>query len=249
MATSYKGKIDSGRIVTDGLVLYLDAANKESYAGSGTTWTDLSKSGNNATLAGGVTFTSNKKGGLTFNGTTGVGTVPDAGTRITNYNFTLEAVFNFNGNNYTNAPIVNKRNAAAPYNQYAILINNGDPYAGGTGKVLTSMIRDDSSGGANGNPNDRVLTYTLTNAGTYHCVITNSSGQAQMWVNGVLVSTSTASLLSGNFNMTGNNFKIANNNSSGYLGETIYLVRMYNRTLSSSEVLQNFSALRGRFGV
>lgn len=35
---------------TSGSVLYLDAGNTASYAGSGTTWTDLSGNGNNATL-------------------------------------------------------------------------------------------------------------------------------------------------------------------------------------------------------
>ena len=32
-------------IVTDGLVFYVDAANKQSYPGSGTTWTDLKGAG------------------------------------------------------------------------------------------------------------------------------------------------------------------------------------------------------------
>jgi len=37
-------------IVTEGLVLALDAGNKKSYSGSGTTWTDLSGQENNGTL-------------------------------------------------------------------------------------------------------------------------------------------------------------------------------------------------------
>ena len=44
MGTSY-----NPRIVTDGLVLCLDAAIKRSYPGAGTTWTDLSKQENNGT--------------------------------------------------------------------------------------------------------------------------------------------------------------------------------------------------------
>jgi hypothetical protein len=39
-------------IITDGLVLALDAASSRSYPGTGTTWTDLSGNGNNATLNG-----------------------------------------------------------------------------------------------------------------------------------------------------------------------------------------------------
>jgi hypothetical protein len=53
-------------LITDGLVLYLDAAKAASYPGSGSTWYDLSGSGNNMTLYNSPTFTSNV---LEFNGT------------------------------------------------------------------------------------------------------------------------------------------------------------------------------------
>jgi hypothetical protein len=46
----------SPSIVTDGLVLCLDAGNPKSYPGSGTTWTDLSGNGNNGTLVNGVGY-------------------------------------------------------------------------------------------------------------------------------------------------------------------------------------------------
>jgi hypothetical protein len=59
----------SPRVVTDGLVLYLDAANKRSYPGSGTTWYDLSGKNNHATMINGVTFSSNSaKGSMFFDG-------------------------------------------------------------------------------------------------------------------------------------------------------------------------------------
>jgi hypothetical protein len=54
-------------IVTDGLVMYLDAANTKSYPGSGTTWNDLSGNSNNGTLINGPTF--NPNGGIDFDGT------------------------------------------------------------------------------------------------------------------------------------------------------------------------------------
>ena len=58
----------SPRIVTDGLVLYLDAANTKSYPGSGTTWTDISGKSNNGTLTNGPTFDSGNKGTIVFDG-------------------------------------------------------------------------------------------------------------------------------------------------------------------------------------
>jgi hypothetical protein len=58
----------SGKIVTSGLVLALDAADKNSYPGSGTTWTDLSGNGNNGTLVNGPTFSSANGGSIVFDG-------------------------------------------------------------------------------------------------------------------------------------------------------------------------------------
>ena len=56
-------------IVTNGLVLALDAANTKSYPGSGTTWTDLSANGNNGTLVNTPSYSPNNQGYFTFNGT------------------------------------------------------------------------------------------------------------------------------------------------------------------------------------
>jgi hypothetical protein len=56
-------------IVTDGLVLHLDAANTKSYPGSGTTWFDKSGRGNNGTLTNGPTFSSGNGGSIVFDGT------------------------------------------------------------------------------------------------------------------------------------------------------------------------------------
>ena len=57
------------KIVTSGLVLCLDAANKRSYPGTGTTWTDLSGNSNNGTLTNGPTFSAGNQGSIVFDGT------------------------------------------------------------------------------------------------------------------------------------------------------------------------------------
>jgi lambda family phage minor tail protein L len=61
--------IDESPFPTNGLIMYLDASNSESYSGSGTTWTDLSSGENNGTLQNGVEYSSDHGGVLTFNGT------------------------------------------------------------------------------------------------------------------------------------------------------------------------------------
>ena len=55
-------------IVTNGLVLTLDAGNRNSYAGSGTNWYDLSGNANNCTLTNGPTFSSTNLGNISFDG-------------------------------------------------------------------------------------------------------------------------------------------------------------------------------------
>jgi len=59
----------NSKIVTNGLVLCLDAGNRKSYPGSGTTWTDLSGNGNTGTLFNTPTFSSANGGSLVFDGT------------------------------------------------------------------------------------------------------------------------------------------------------------------------------------
>ena len=63
------GILDSGqKIITDGLVLNLDAAQLRSYPTTGTTWTDLSGNNNNGTLVNGVAFNSANGGSIVFDG-------------------------------------------------------------------------------------------------------------------------------------------------------------------------------------
>ena len=59
----------SPKIVTNGLVLALDAANTKSYPGSGTVWSDLTPNGNNGALTNGPTFNSANGGSIVFDGT------------------------------------------------------------------------------------------------------------------------------------------------------------------------------------
>ena len=237
-----------GGIVKDGLILMVDSAKKDSYDRLGVNWRDVSGRGNNGTLVnfGGQFWDSNYGGSILFDGIDSYVDFSDIPFRITNYSFTCEFVFYFNGNNYTNKPLIGKRNSASPFNSWTVGVNNGDPYAGGTGKVLMAFLRDDNNPNIN-TSNDRVLTYTLPSAGIYHVVLTNNQSQAQLWVNGTLRSTNTTNLVSGNFNITGYNFRIGNYYTANYWDEKIYLTRFYNKTLSSSEISQNYNATKVRY--
>ena len=61
-------EIHGPKIVRDGLVLALDAADRNSYISGSTTWTDLSGNGNTGTLTNGPTYSSANGGSLVFDG-------------------------------------------------------------------------------------------------------------------------------------------------------------------------------------
>ena len=83
------------KIVTNGLVLALDAASKNSYPGTGTVWTDLSGNNNNGTLVNGPTFNSSNGSSIEFNATSqyvNLGTI----FNYTSQPFTFSYWANFN---------------------------------------------------------------------------------------------------------------------------------------------------------
>lgn len=230
-------------IVKDDLLLYLDASSPNSYSSyfSGTTWKDISSNGNNGTLVNSPIF--NNDGNLSsfsFDGIDDYVDTVDVPLRITGYNFTVEFVFYYNNSIYTIIPLVGKRNPTTPFNQWSFNISNGNPYVAGSGKVLTAFLRDDN------NPNsqafDRTLGYTLPSAGIYHVILTNSQSNAQLWVNGVQRSISSVTLASGNFQVSGYNFRLGNVYTTSYWDNKFYLCRIYKKSFSSTEILQNYNA-------
>jgi hypothetical protein len=58
----------NGKIATNGLILALDSGDRNSYSGSGTSWTDLSGNGNTGTLTNGPTYSSTNGGSIVFDG-------------------------------------------------------------------------------------------------------------------------------------------------------------------------------------
>jgi hypothetical protein len=90
-------------IITDGLILSLDAANPKSYPGTGTVWNDLSGNGNNGTLINGPTFSSNNIGSIVFDGVDDYTTTITTPTQLLgNPSFTVSGWFFRLGNLPTN---------------------------------------------------------------------------------------------------------------------------------------------------
>jgi hypothetical protein len=210
------------RIVTDGLVLCLDAADSNSYPGSGTTWYDLSGNGSNGTLVNGVGFDSANGGSLSFDGS----------------------------NDYVNAPLT--KSISCTFSFWArtttlaglpMLFNAGPNGSGPDLFFYTGTISWNTWDGAN---NSFASTPADVADGNYHhyVVVNDFASNAKLYYDGVLLGTATYKDASTNTNLT-----IGGNTSSYMWNGNIASTKTYNRALTASAVLQNFNAVRSRFGV
>ena len=226
MATNY-----NPRIVTDGLVLALDAGNTKSYPGSGTTWTDLSGRGNNGTLVNGVGYSGSDGGSLSFDGVNDyVSGTNNSSIQLTG-DLTVSAWVKLGDN--ANQGIIEKM-TLSPYNGYGITKQSG--YF----KFWTA------SGGSYTYTNSN-LTYTADN-NWYYVVGRRTSGNNRLFINSILQSDSQSPPLSdsGQSYVIGRYYSNVNNY---YTGGNIAQASIYNRALTASEIQQNYNATRSRFGI
>jgi hypothetical protein len=236
------GAITGGarNIVTDGLVLYLDAANRLSYPGSGTTWTDLSRGSNNGTLINGPTFNSANGGSIVFDGAddwTSFGNTLNMGTSDFTISAWVKSTSTAGGNNNG---IVYKKSTGYPYHAgYRLNMPNG---------AFNFHIAD----GVDYNSLS-TISPSFNDGKWYNVVgVAIRTQKLQIFVNGQL-NIETSSTLATSID-TSVNFAVGALNTAGafvyhrFLGN-IAQTSMYNRALNSSEILQNFNSTRARFGI
>ena len=217
----------SPKIVTDGLVFALDAANKKSYPGSGTTWSDLSGNGNNGTLVNGPTFDSGNGGSIVFDGTNDyISTQLTCGTT-----FTWSVWFN------TDVVSSGYRNIIAiPSPNYMLMLLDDN---------TTSMgfWTPDGLGGGSLNM-DSISSNTWYNAVFVREGNSITNGY-KTYLNGVFKGqANTGTWSSSDYVWLGGRSGI-----SQYLNGNISNVQIYTKALSSTEVTQNYNALKSRFGL
>jgi len=226
------------QIITDGLVLYLDAGKTNSYPGTGTTWTDLSGNSLNGTLTNGPTYDSANLGSIVFDGTNDYVTVANNALLNPATTITVGAYFNissFGINSY--APIVYKQNNFTSFfEQYALYLTS--TYVG---FVLTGTDRVQKIASSNLDYRNQTI-YAVGSCDT-------STDEMKFYVNGGLITTiaftstfdiNSLSLSIGGTGNTGTSYP-------GYSNGKIYNVQIYNKILSQAEVTQNYDALRTRF--
>jgi hypothetical protein len=231
MAVQYNTKI-----VTDGLVLCLDAANRKSYPGSGTTWTDLSGRGNNGTLINGVTYLSSNGGTLAYDGTNAY--INCGNSSIFNQSggksFTITCWALFNSVPAAYNAIFNKAGT-----------NGSWEYALGLSPSSTPEFYSSSNGTSWTGLN---LGETIVMGRWYYYVVGyNFSSQLMFGTlnNRQIITTSQTGIFNGS-----RPFEIGRHNDPvTYTNGRISNLNFYNRALTAAEIQQNFNTLRGRYGI
>jgi hypothetical protein len=230
-------------IVTDGLVLDLDAANVKSYPGSGTSIYDLSGNGNNGTLTNGPTFDSGNLGNIDFDGTNDEIRTFDYDLDFGTNSFTLSAWIK-TSNNTQRGKIINKGLSASFPNGskgYSIRFFSIASFSVGDGTNFTSV--DVSN--VNDVPNNEWVCFVG--------VCDRSNLTQYIYINGGVNNTTAV-----NYTSTTNDdaeLTIGSLNRGSYGGNSEFFdgqisnVQIYNRALTAEEVFQNYNATKSRFGL
>ena len=231
------GLAHSPRIVTDGLVLALDAGNTKSYPGSGTTWTDLSGNGNTGTLVNGVGYNGSNGGSLSFDGVNDYVNLSSALNLSTNIGFTMCLFLQ------QNTPQTN-----SGWNYFYSRLSP-EIEIGTFGTSTTGFTFKDNSTSSQANSSNLVNSWSYITFGTNPTTRTpfiytyNSAGS---FVSTSTTAFSNTTIVFERLFITGTSGGPA---GTQYYGAKCAVISAYNRTLAASEIQQNFNALRGRFGI
>ncbi len=229
------------KIVTNGLVLTLDAGSTKSYSGLGTTWKDLSGNGNNVTLTNGPTFNSADGGSIVFDGIDDYvlqNAFIDAGS-----NFSVFAWIKPGGGIDVRNGIIGN---SYPYNsRQGFFLSTATNYAGTLNTFFISIGSDVAYMTAANN------SITLNTWNYVGGTVINGGEDIKLYVNGTETSYFGGVLSSGTITYSTNQFYVGarvGGNLEPFVGN-IATSQIYNRVLSSTEILQNYNAQKGRFGV
>ena len=225
-------------IIENGLVLALDAANKNSYPGSGTSWKDLSGNGNNGTLTNGPTFNVSNQGSITFDGTNDYIDIADS-TSLNPTILSIESWFKITAFS-SNQNIINKGYTfvSEPYISYTLKMD-------GVSSPYNTIAIEASVGGVR-----KALTSTTTLSANiwYNVVSTYDGSTFKLYINSIQESNTLSS--TGTISSYNTPLQIGRWGTQGsqYFNGNIAIAKIYNRALTATEILQNYNATKSRFG-
>lgn len=230
------------RIVTEGLIIYLDSADVNSYPGSGTQWKDLSGNGLHATLLNGAGFEPDAQGTIVFDGVDDYASIPPSPITAINV-FTFELWINRTGIATFTGPydrIFQKAGGYSGYPAWGFHLGEGTPASPSFISSLSSALND----------NNNIIGFTAEAAmefGEWHCYTAtlDNALTLRLYHNGVL---NNEGVLNGAPMDTEDEILIAIGDGREFYGK-IPSVKVYNRALTAEEVKQNFDAQRNRFNL
>lgn len=222
--------IDYPNVITSGSILYLDAGYTVSSPRTGSFWYDLSGNGNKGSyITSGPTFSPDNSGSLVFvvgNNRQVASTTSVSNLTVTG--ITLSTWFKF----------IDQPNAIMRFvtidSEIACVRKNGTnaEFFIKVGGVINVMNR----------------AQTFTNGVWYNMVGTyTNSGTATIYINGSQLGTTES--ISGDLDISSTGYKISSEAATEAMSGNIAIVQVYNRELSADEVLYNYNALKGRFGI
>ena len=234
-------------VVTNGLVLSLDAANRKSYISGSSSWRDMAGSGYLGTLTNSPSASSDNYGSIVFNGTTNFINSPiypvTAPFSFYTGSFTLESTIKptaYQTSSYfglTNAVIL-KGFSANTFNYYTQLTNDTTVtfYKRGSTESLQahsftvpSMLNKINT-----------ITFTIDPNGTTVTCYFNGSLIGSLSITGTKIGPSSNDTLL---------FGAISGVAQMYFTGNMYSMKIYNKTLSAEQVQQNYNALKSRFNL
>lgn len=233
-------------ITLSGLVMYFDPANLKSYPGSGTTISDLSGNSVVGTISGSPSFSTLAKGEFNFDGVNNKAIVTNLTLNYHSY-ITVSAWVKVNSG-ATGGYIINK-------NSYFASATTDFPLAMALSPTHIYCVVSDGTSFSVTTPVNGVQVSIPGSYGNVwsHISMTFGNNQFFLYYNGnVIYSTSCSFTLSTNAReWTIGRPAFENGGGVGLerFDGAISQVLIYNRDLSSTEILRNFNATRGRYGV
>lgn len=241
----------STNIVRYGLIMELDAANPLSYAGSGSVWYDVSGNTNHATLYNSPVW--NSSGYFSLNGTDNY--IKTTSTlNLSTYNAVTVLVI-FKARSYPasgNTKFICELSTDFNSFQYGFVWTYNDTSVSQNYEVFTSV---------KGNVGYNLGVWNKNNYSDLNWEVgaavfdkSQSSAETSLYNQGVLanvISNPIAGYTSNNTNNFGDDYLFigCRAGNSYFTDLDIASILVYNRALSAAEILQNYNAMKGRFGL
>ena len=230
----------SPSIVTDGLVLCLDAANPKSYPGSGTTWTDLSGNGYGGSLVGSTSYSSSPSKFDT-----------NATARTDqNYLTTSSEITFADGSEYTWDFYVKLRSSVEVTYQSLLGRNSTNPWLSlypTTSSATSWNIRYRQSGLTYYNTTN--INYDIINNWGNITLSVDSSRNVNIYLNGEFKETINPTTTLFYVDVIAGGYSSGGSASYYPLQGSIASCKLYNKALTPQEIQQNFNATRSRFSI